>query len=101
MPDDEHGQLRLTPEDRGPGQPFVVDVVWPDRFVKLAHRLTPGGALEFAMRAPAALLEILQEIVALGQLDDIELDHRARRARQTAERLDREQRRRREARQKP
>lgn len=98
----EHeGQLRLTPTGDSGEQlkPDVIAVEWPDRFHKLRRRLSPGAALAFAMRAPVVLLELLEELVALGQLPDGELDARRRRAKMDLDRLTAEQERRLEERQ--
>lgn len=90
------GQLRLTPETPGT-EPVVVDVRLPDRVVKLLRRLTAGGALAFATRAPEVLQDLLEEIIAVGQLTSIELDQRLRRRRADVARLTAEQERRRAA----
>lgn len=83
-------QLQLTPEE-GAAAPAVLDLKAPERLVKLIRRLEPSARIEFALRAPVALQQLLDQIISLGQLPDDELIVRRRHAERDVERLTAEQ----------
>ena len=79
-------QRQLTPEE-GAAAPAVLDLKVPERLVKLVQRLQPSARIEFALRAPAVLQQLVDQIIAVGQIPDDELIVRLRHAEKDVERL--------------
>lgn len=81
-------QLRLEP-DAGAAAPFPLTV--PERLVKLVRRLEPAARMDFALRAPHALQQLVDGIISRGQIPDDELRQRLAHAEREAAELRAEQ----------